>query len=581
MNKKIQMTRLRQMNKTVLATLMLTLLGCQSTADRNQPLVIEGEAQSVADAASAFDSNRQPQTSQAVIEKEAVEQMLLTDILSSGTTADVPADETFDLSVKDMQARTFFLSLMAGTENNIVVHPDVDGSITLDLKEVSIEQVLNITRDIYGYEYKISDSIHTIYPRKIRTQIFKLDYLDVQRVGVSDTSILIGKITSSSDSDNNNSSSESEEGVNLLGLAGNGESSGSDVGISPGARVQTLNKTDFWGSLQETLLAIIGTNANGDSSERMVIVNPQAGLIVVKALPQELNSVRDFLEQSELSVKRQVILETKILEVQLNESFEAGINWNAISGQLLMLNNATEYTSTPSITAVTEGVGESFSSILMVNDISTLLSLLETQGNVQVLSSPRVSTVNNQKAVIRVGSDEFFLTGVSSDTVSNSASTVSSPEIELSSFFSGIALDVTPQIAEDGEVILHIHPVVSSIDDQVKSFTIGGSDFSLPLALRQIRESDSIVRAQSGQVVVLGGLMQERSQDTDSKRPGLGDVPLLKSLFKNKSTERVKTELVILMRPIVVDNNDAWANDVQNFNGRVNNMGDEYRHMFK
>ena len=581
MNKKIQMTRLRQMNKTVLATLMLTLLGCQSTADRNQPLVIEGEAQSVADAASAFDSNRQPQTSQAVIEKEAVEQMLLTDILSSGTTADVPADETFDLSVKDMQARTFFLSLMAGTENNIVVHPDVDGSITLDLKEISIEQVLNITRDIYGYEYKISDSIHTIYPRKIRTQIFKLDYLDVQRVGVSDTSILIGKITSSSDSDNNNSSSESEEGVNLLGLAGNGESSGSDVGISPGARVQTLNKTDFWGSLQETLLAIIGTNANGDSSERMVIVNPQAGLIVVKALPQELNSVRDFLEQSELSVKRQVILETKILEVQLNESFEAGINWNAISGQLLMLNNATEYTSTPSITAVTEGVGESFSSILMVNDISTLLSLLETQGNVQVLSSPRVSTVNNQKAVIRVGSDEFFLTGVSSDTVSNSASTVSSPEIELSSFFSGIALDVTPQIAEDGEVILHIHPVVSSIDDQVKSFTIGGSDFSLPLALRQIRESDSIVRAQSGQVVVLGGLMQERSQDTDSKRPGLGDVPLLKSLFKNKSTERVKTELVILMRPIVVDNNDAWANDVQNFNGRVNNMGDEYRHMFK
>ena len=296
----------------------------------------------------------------------------------------------------------------------------------------------------------------------------------------------------------------------------------------------------------------------------------------------ELESqVRDFLEQSELSVKRQVILETKILEVQLNESFEAGINWNAISGQLLMLNNATEYTSTPSITAVTEGVGESFSSILMVNDISTLLSLLETQGNVQVLSSPRVSTVNNQKAVIRVGSDEFFLTGVSSDTVSNSASTVSSPEIELSSFFSGIALDVTPQIAEDGEVILHIHPVVSSIDDQVKSFTIGGSDFSLPLALRQIRESDSIVRAQSGQVVVLGGLMQERSQDTDSKRPGLGDVPLLKSLFKNKSTERVKTELVILMRPIVVDNNDAWANDVQNFNGRVNNMGDEYRHMFK
>lgn len=322
-------------------------------------------------------------------------------------------------------------------------------------------------------------------------------------------------------------------------------------------------------------MAMVGMD--GTSGERMVVVNPQAGLVVVKAYPQELNAIRRFLDVSELSVKRQVILETKILEVQLNDSFNAGINWNAINGQLLLGNNVSEFSSQPSIETASETVGEVFSSILMVNDISTLLDLLQTQGNVQVLSSPRVSTVNNQKAMIRVGSDEFFLTGLSSDTVSNASSTVSTPDVELSSFFSGIALDVTPQIAESGEVILHIHPVVSTINDQVKEFTIGNNEYSLPLALREIRESDSIVRARSGQVVVLGGLMQERTADVNSKHPYVGDVPVVNSLFKRKTNSTVKTELVILMRPIIVEDNDDWANDIRQSNQRINGLGNAYR----
>jgi MSHA biogenesis protein MshL len=574
---------LKSTNKIIVVATLLTLVGCQSPQQSNGLLMVEQAAQTVADLSQAHNDRRAQETSddRNASEQAAVDQVLLTDILTEQAPSVATMDDLFDLSVNDMNSTTFFLSLMAGTEQNIVVHPDVTGNVTLDLTNVSVEQVLNVTRDIYGYEYKLIDGIYTVYPHKLRTEIFKLDYLDVQRVGVSDTSILIGKITSDSGSNNNGSSSnDSEEGSNLLGLAGNGEENSSDnTEISPGARVQTLSKTDFWTSLQETLLAIVGNGS--DSDDRMVVVNPQAGLIVVKALPQELNAVRSFLERSELSVQRQVILETKILEIELNENFSAGINWNAISGQLLMLNNATEFTSEASISAVAESAGEAFSSILMVNDISTLLNLLETQGSVQVLSSPRVSTVNNQKAVIRVGSDEFFLTGVSSDTVSNSSSTVSNPEIELSSFFSGIALDVTPQISADGEVVLHIHPVVSTIDDQVKEFTVGSSDYSLPLALRQIRESDSIVRAKNGQVVVLGGLMQERSINSNGNRPGLSDIPLVNGLFKTKNKARVKTELVILMRPIVVDNNADWDSDVQNFNGRVKQMSDQYRQVFK
>lgn len=567
------------MNKSRIKTLMLSglgalLLGCQSNPTAMQTTELEQTAQAMSEASAAFSKAQQQAPAGKTAEKSAVDDLLLG--TGGPRYAEPETPDSFDVSVSEMDSRSFFLSLVAGTEHNIVVHPEVEGALSLELKNVTLEEVLTTVRDIYGYEYKLNGSIYTIYPRKLRTEIFKIDYLDVKRVGVSDTSILIGKIDSEDDSGGGGSSSDSdsEQGANLFGLAG-GEAAEDSSGesISPGSRVQTLTQTDFWTSLQTTIMAMIG----GQGGERMVVVNPQAGLVVVKAYPQEINSIREFLDKSELSVKRQVILETKILEVTLNDSFEAGINWGEINGQLLLGKNVSEFSADPSISAANEGVGEIFSSIIKVNDISALLSLLETQGNVQVLSSPRVSTVNNQKAVIRVGSDEFFLTGLSSDTVSNASSTVSTPNIELSSFFSGIALDVTPQIADDGEVVLHIHPVVSSINDQIKTFTIGNNDYSLPLALRQIRESDSIVKARTGQIVVLGGLMQERVSESDSKRPFLGDVPVVNTLFKGKNTSNAKTELVILMRPIIVDDNADWKRDIDTANQRIKALNTSFK----
>ncbi len=552
--------------------LPLVLASCQS-----QPQQPDDRLSAERELAAVLEASQNETESTTAATDSSIDDVLLGRGASSH--AEVQA-ETFDLSVKNMDARSFFMNLVSGTGANIVVHPEVEGELTLELSGVNIDQVLDVVRDIYGYEYRQSGSIYTVYPRKLRTQIFSIDYLDVKRVGVSDTSVLIGKIESSDSDDDNgggNNSSGSDQ-ANLLALAGVGDeqSGGSSGGLTPGSRVQTLNKTDFWAGLEQTLIAMVG----GSDGDRMVMVNPHAGLVVVKALPHELNSIRDFLERSELSVKRQVILETKILEVKLSDQFEAGINWDAISGQLLLGKNVSEFQSPNDIISATEEAGEIFSSLIKVNDISELLSLLETQGTVQVLSSPRVSTVNNQKAVIRVGSDEFFVTGLSSNTVSNASSTTSTPDIELSSFFSGIALDVTPQIAEDGDVILHVHPVVSNVKDQLKSFTVGDSEFSIPLALRDVRESDSIVRARSGQVVVLGGLMQESSIQQKGKRPWIGDVPVVNSLFKTSNNVTVKTELVILMRPIIVDEKDGFTDDINRSSTRMKSMGNQHRANF-
>ncbi|MBS3805789.1 MAG: pilus (MSHA type) biogenesis protein MshL, partial [Oleiphilaceae bacterium] len=199
--------------------------------------------------------------------------------------------------------------------------------------------------------------------------------------------------------------------------------------------------------------------------------------------------------------------------------------------------------------------GGVFSASIETGDFTGVIDLLGRQGNVQILSSPRISTMNNQKAVIKVGSDEFFVTDIEFDedesAVAGAESTRTS--VDLTPFFSGISLDVTPQIAESGTITLHVHPSVSEVSDQQKVITVGRQDVSLPLALSTVRETDSVIRAESGQIVVIGGLMQSNSEDNNSAVPFFSELPLFGELFRQRKFDSTKSELVILLRPIVAD----------------------------
>ena len=473
--------------------------------------------------------------STSVLPPEQIDNVLLPPLLP-GSSAD-EHENTFDIAVDRISARSFFMGLVKGTDYNMVVHPGVEGQISLELSNVTVEEVMEVVHEVYGYPFKQKGNLFQVLPGGLRTEIFNIDYLSLKRKGISETQVTNGQVTSAGSSSSGNS--DNDTGNNSNNRNNNNDSRG-----TVGAQIRTETESDFWAELQQTLLVLVGSGEG-----RNVIVTPQAGIIVVRAMPDEIDAAKNFLSRAELIMRRQVVLEAKILEVQLSDGYQTGIDWSAVS-----TINGNDFTFGVNGTSPVSpnAVGGTFSGVLDTSDFFGVIELLETQGSVQVLSSPRISTVNNQKAVIKVGQDEFFVTEISNSTTTSTGTVTNNPEVELTPFFSGIALDVTPQISENEEIILHVHPSISEVEDQSKIITLGDQNIELPLALSTIRETDSVVYARSGQVIVLGGLMQNKSVDNNAGTPLLGNMPVVGHLFSQQRNSTVKNELVILLKPTIM-----------------------------
>ena len=496
-------------------------------------------------------------------------------------------EQRFDLVVSNASVQQVFHAMASGSRYSILLPPGLSGTVSVNLKDVTMREALEVMRELHGYEYRIDGTRVFIQDATLQTRIFQVSYPTSKRVGRSDTKVISGSITS-----------------NGAGAAG-GASAGGTTNNSEGSQIATTSDADFWKEIDTALKAIIGTEGG-----RQVVMSQHTGTIVVRAFPKEQREIENFLRSAKLSIERQVMLEAKIVEVSLKEGFESGINWAGLSGGnhrfsvgadasrinvpgsigrasgvqsgSIVTGNDTS-TTPPTVTPTTLGqlITSPFASggagllgiAFTTSGFNGLLAFLETQGSVQVLSSPRVAAVNNQKAVLRVGTDDFFITNISTTTVASASGNVTTPTITVQPFFSGIALDVTPQIDEDGMVTMHVRPSVSEVSERTRIVNLGTlGSFTLPLASSNVNETDTVVRVQDGAIVAIGGLMQQRQSDGRSQVPGAGDLPVAGHLFKRTQSGLDKRELVFLIKPTVIKGDAQWREDLAAADARLQRL---------
>ncbi|MCP5077108.1 MAG: pilus (MSHA type) biogenesis protein MshL [Psychromonas sp.] len=517
------------------------------------------------------DASAQKEVLQTAEDKQVSELILPEDIeaelyadISDADSEIVVQERRIDVSARDVDARLFFASIINDSDYSVAIHPDVSGEITLSLKQVTLAEAIRVIEDMYGYEVKLKGRVYHIYPAGMRVASFTLDYLFMNRGGGSRTTVLSGGLVDSaeeSDSEGGSSSSgtsssfDDPNSMKMKELEGKMDSEG----MQSGTKITTVTSTNYWAYLEHKINTLLENKKGRD-----VIVSPMSGVITVRAYPNELRVVRNFLEKETDHLTRQVILEMQLIEVTLNDEYQQGVNWSnigdAVGSTDILFNSVHKLADSVIKNTIGGGGSVSFSN----GNFTSVVSLLATQGDVNVLSKPRITAMNNQKAIIKVGGDEYFVTEISTTTVTGTA-TSSSPTVELTPFFAGISVDVTPKINDDDTVLLHIHPSIIDIEEQIKTISLGSSstgDLVIPVAKSDVRETDTVVKAKSGDVIVIGGLMKSLEKDLVSKVPFFGDVPWLGEFFTNRQKVNYKTELVILVKPQVVKKN-TWKQEIQ------------------
>ncbi len=431
----------------------------------------------------------------------------------------------YSFSLRGANISEVLMAISKQTSFNIVVHPDVGGNVTVDLKDVTLKEALDTLTDLSGLTYSTKRNIIRVFKPVPETRILSLQYVNLRRTGSSSTTAQIGT-----------SGGGVSGTTSTTGTAGTG-SVGS--GASGQTTITTSTDTDLWKDVEAGVKSLL-------SPEGKAVVDKQSGNILVTDLPKFLDRVAAFLESIERSVQRQVLIEARIVEVDLDSEYKFGIDWSAIAKAGALRGSAFDGRIFSQQLAPAEG---DFRFGVTSTDFEALLNVLSTQGEVNVLSSPKLATLNNQTAILRSATDDvFFITEIERIPIQgggfDSITTITPRTVTI-----GVVLAITPQISSDGSVILHVRPTVSRKSGDA---SISTQDTTITVPILDVREADVIARAKEGQVIIIGGLMQDRKTDVERKVPLLGDLPVIGRLFRSTVQERGKSELVVLLRPIVL-----------------------------
>ena len=479
-----------------------------------------------------------------------------------------PAPRLISLTAVNQDLGTVVRELANTVGLEYQIDPAVQGSVNTTLKNKTLQEALGAIIP-QGVTYQIQDGILRVAPARLATRIYTLDYVALSRFGTATTTIQ-RRLGSSGFGGGAGVGGGVGSNVGSASLAA-GQGGGADI-------ISAQSVADVWEEIRVALEALLFDAAPGQAQTsqsiaptisggigavnrpysrvaqdgRRLIINPIAGTITVAAYPAQLEQIGSFIRTFEASIQRQVLIEAKIVEVNLDRSFQFGIDWNALvrvgSGRIRVASSLP--TRTPSAPAGTPTGNVELTLAGGAGQITAVLNALSSQGDVRVLSSPRVSALNNQRAVFDVTTGEIVFNVTQTPIVSPNGTTTFQSQVVPTQINVGIVLDVLPQIGSDNGVTMNIRPVVTSVSRTATFTTPEGAVLQAPVI--DTRESDTMARLRAGETIIIGGLMQTRREKVRSGIPGLRSIPLLGRLFTSYRDVERKAELVIFLTPTII-----------------------------
>jgi len=447
-----------------------------------------------------------------------------------GVPAAIPST-LFSFSAEEVPIKQALALFARANHLNIVPDLDIEGSVTVDFRDLPLDLAMSALLEANGY-YFVQDG-KLIRVRNRETRLFQIDYIHMTRAGQGSNAVQIS----------------SSGGGSSGGSSGGGTSGGSSSSGSEGSTMTVTNTStiNFWGDLNDELKSMV--TEKGSFS-----VNSLAGTVMVRDTHRNVEAIAQFIASVTASVVRQVDLEVEIYEVALNDSSQLGVNWAYLADNL-----DTSFNTIPGNLGLSSAGGLIVQSPVYGSppsepgiriqhqrgNLSAVIDALKQQGTLKVVSTPRLRTLNNQPAVVRVGQDfPIFIRQVTTAPGSPPVTTVTE---SVQTVTVGTVLSITPQISSDNLITLDLTPAVSRL---VQVATSATGDTNAPVI--DIRQASSIVRVRDGATIVMGGLVQDSSTTTHRKIPILGDIPLLGKAFSGEYKTSERTELVFFLTPRIV-----------------------------
>jgi general secretion pathway protein D len=505
--------------------------------------------------------------------------------------------ETYSVVVNNVRVQDLLFALARDAKVNVDVHPGINGTVTLNAIDQTLPQLLTRIAKQVDMRWEMDGPNLVVMPDSPYLQTYKVDYVNMSRetegsvtvttqvastgAGASSTMAAGGTGTGGNNSltriknegkhhfwetlDKNIKDILREtdkilpEGSSETVIERADQQATTGTGAQAGGRTAAAGQAGIAGSPNAASLQQSGTTVVKRTTFReaaSVIINPESGVVVVRATARQHERVQEFLSQVISSARRQVLIEATIAEVTLSDNYQQGIDWKVapLGGKGFTI---TQLASTVAGAALPkEIVNLAYNNTTSrFGSITAAVKLLDEFGTVKVLSSPKLSVLNNQTAVLKVVDNLVYFT-IKADTTSNANTSTTTYTTNLNSVPVGLVMNVTPQISESDTVLLNIRPSISrkfgEVTDPNPDLQRLGVENKIPVI--RTREMESMIRVEDGNIAVMGGLMEDGQENADTAIPAISRIPVLGNFFQNKNDTRRKTELVVFLRPVVIKN---------------------------